>query len=444
MLTFLLVPFYTYILSTTEFGTIDIVTTTVSLFMPILTLSIAEAALRFSMDKDLDLGKVLSNSILILFIGNLLLVAAFPVLIQIGIIKEYIYLFYLMMFTSGLQVVVSQFCRGSGKVKEFAFGGVLSTIALISSNIVFLLVFNLGIKGYLLSIVISHIVPLIYFGFVLRIRNYFWFFDKALAVEMLIYSIPMIPNALSWWAMSASDKYVILYSVGVATNGLYVVAQKLPSIINVINSVFMQSWQLSAVDESKSLDRNAFYSTTFNYLSMVLLITNSLLTLIIKPFYTVWLTEMYFEAWKYTTILLLANTFSCFSMFAGTNYIAMKKTKGNFKTTIVGCLTNIILNLIFIPKFGLYAAATTTMFSFMLTWILRIIDTRNYVQLNINYIRLILGFFIIAVQYTLLYVDYPLIIRIIPFMFMLALYTRDLIKLMQKIMNIIKRRRFNG
>ena len=79
ILSFLLVPLYTYVLSTSEYGTIDIVNTTVQLLIPILTLNVQDSVLRFALDSDYRKEDVISisfriNCISACFLGSVLII----------------------------------------------------------------------------------------------------------------------------------------------------------------------------------------------------------------------------------------------------------------------------------------------------------------------------------------------------------------------------------
>lgn len=431
LLSFLLVPYYTHVLSTEEYGTADIIQTTVIMLMPLLTFSIAEASLRFAMDKAADKGSVLTNSLAVLFAGSIVLLAFCPLLNLIPILGEYLLVFYISMVTCGFNLILSQYCRGAGHVKAYAIGGIISTGALVFSNILLLLYFKLGVTGYLISTIASYVVPSIYYCFVIKINKVMGSIDRGLIREMLAYSIPLIPNSIFWWAMTGANKYILVYTVGQAANGLFVVAQKLPSIVNIISSVFMQSWQISAVDESESKDKAKFYSDIFNVLAMTMLLATSFLTAVVKPLYSVWLASEYYEAWKYTTILMLANVFSCFSTFVGVNYIAMKKTSGNLKTALVGGLVNIIISVLAISKFGIYAAAISTMVAFLITWIYRMYDTKRFITLSTNYIKIVTVLGIIVIQFVALMLSDSLWVQAILLALAVAIYIKD-IKLLLK------------
>lgn len=65
--------------------------------------------------------------------------------------------------------------------------------------------------------------------------------DKKILKMILKYSIPLVPNSLMWWIMAAGDKYIINYFLGDSANGIYSLALKIPQIINMVYSLFIQT-----------------------------------------------------------------------------------------------------------------------------------------------------------------------------------------------------------
>ena len=78
---------------------------------------------------------------------------------------------------------------------------------------------------------------------------------------MIAYSAPLVLNAIGWWVNSASDRYVVTWLCGLAVNGIYSVGYKIPSIINVFQTIFNQAWFLSAVKEFDPQDKDGFFIT---------------------------------------------------------------------------------------------------------------------------------------------------------------------------------------
>lgn len=259
---------------------------------------------------------------------------------------------------------------------------------------------------------------------------------------MIIYSLPLMPSSLAWWVMNASDKYMLIAFIGIQANGLYAVAHKLPTLINLCNSLFFQAWQLSAVEESDSNSKQTFYTNVFNTLAMVLLIVCSVLLLIMKPLMHVLVSSDYGEAWKLTPFLVISMVFSAFSSFIGTNYTVTKKTGGALKTTIIGALVNVVLNYFLIKAWGINGAAFATMVSFFVMWIVRAIDTREFIKIKYQYTKMVISLVAIFVQAFVIAVGstYVFMVGLICLVIVIISYNKDVMTIINEIIKVLRRR----
>ena len=245
ILAFLLVRFYTEFLSTQEYGIIDLLTTTSSLAFPIVTLCVTEAVLRFSIDDKDNRGKILTNGLLVAFIGNFVFVFSAPLFVRLDAFADNVWWIYLLTLSNSLYTISAHFSRGIGQSKLFAMSGVVHTILQLGLNILFLAAFSWGIKGYLVASVLANVVTTFFvliFGklHIYIIRN----IDKKYLKTMLIYAMPLIPNSIFWWMMQSANRYIILYLLSSADNGLYAVANKIPTLITTFSGIFFQAWQI--------------------------------------------------------------------------------------------------------------------------------------------------------------------------------------------------------
>jgi O-antigen/teichoic acid export membrane protein len=221
-------------------------------------------------------------------------------------------------------------------------------------------------------------------------------------MEMLKFSIPLIPNSIAWWINNTISRYFILFFLGVTSNGIFAVSNKIPALLTIINSIFYQSWQMSAIEEYKSDDREVFFSKIYVRYSQLLLIVSSLIIMVIKPLLKIIVSPNFFESWKYVPFLLITIIYSSLAGFLGQNYIAAKQTKQIFLTTIYGSVINVILNIVFIPVIGLQGAAMSSMISFLFVWLYRQKDSQKYVKLIIPQKKLFVSNLVILSQSFLL------------------------------------------
>lgn len=403
VITFLIVPFYTYYLTTAEYGTADLVTTTVNLLVPFAMAGMNEAVLRFSVSKESSNETIASNSLLVVLLGWVVCWLLFPVFRAFSIIGNNIVFFLLLLCLMSFNYVFMQLLRGIGKTKAFAANGVVVAFATAVSNVLALAVFHLGVGGYLASMVIAQFVGAVHIVLSCRLWTLLSFksLDKRALKSMLEYCIPLIPNSLMWWIMSASDRYVILYFLGAGANGIYNVAQKIPSIVNIVYNIFMQAWQISAIEERDSEENAKFQSTVFRYIFLVLAVASSLIAATAYPVYTFLMSSTYEGAWQPVALLSFANFFSCIGAFFGTTYVVTKESKKAFLTTAIGAVVNIVLTLVLVPVMGIMGAAAATVVSYVVIALVRARDTRKFVEINFSKGEIVVSLAIITMQVTL-------------------------------------------
>ena len=220
ILTFLLVPLYARTLSQSEYGSIDIIQTTINLAVPIFTLCIGEAIIRFTLDKSNNYSLILKIGIKIVLQGFLvlLILSIFAVILEVS--KTYILIFLVYYITYALSEVLNQFLKGSDQIKTLVKVSISNIVIMIMLNIIFLVYLKLGIVGYFASNIISYVVTMIYIYLKIDLKKYMVekTTDKKLETDMKKYSIPMIFNSIAWWINNASDKYIVLGICGVAQN----------------------------------------------------------------------------------------------------------------------------------------------------------------------------------------------------------------------------------
>lgn len=384
LLVFFMLPFYTSILSKEEFGTADLIVTFSGLLLPILTLGVSDGCMRYAMDKTKDRGMVFSFGIRVLIIGTLVLLVAAPFMHYISFIVEYVMLFILLFISRILQQFLSLFARGISRVRVVGVSGVVGSFVVVISNVILLFVFNLGVRGYLISIIVSQFAASCILFFGCKMRSFFTIKrDKVLSKEILSYSIPMVPNTLSWWINHSANRFVLQNYCGVGDVGLYSAAAKMPVIIDTFRGIFVQAWQLSTINEFDKKDSASFFSNIYKAYNVTLILLCSTLIMFCKIIARVLYSNEFFEAWKITPMLLLGVLFGSLVAYYSPTYLAYKKTKILFTSTLIGAIITIALNLILVPIIGIFGAAIGSAVSYFVVYLYLHLDSRKY-SLNSN------------------------------------------------------------
>lgn len=412
LISFIIVPFYTFVLTTAEYGTIDLLTTAINIIIPFVILGLNEAVLRFLVGKELNKETVATDCFFVFLIGSAVVFLFYPLYSRISVFEGYAVYFLVLLILMSFNQIFLQYLRGIGLNMAYAANGIIVTLVTVTSNLLFLLYFKWGINGYFYSLILAQLAGVIEIIVTSRVWKdiRFKYYDYGKLKKMLIYSFPLIPNALMWWIMSAGDKFMINYFLDTSANGIYSVAHKFPTIINLVYSVFMQAWQISAIEEEKSKDRSAFYDTIYKYILTVLVLVASVIIFISKPLYIAVMSENFKIAWQCVPLLIVANIFSCLTGFFGTTYVVNMKSKKAFYTTLLGAVSNIVFNFILIPKFGIIGAAMGTMLGYFVVCAVRAYDTKKYISINLKLKKATIALIILLFQCIALFFKQPVVV----------------------------------
>jgi O-antigen/teichoic acid export membrane protein len=396
---FFMLRYYTSVLTTSDYGIVDLIITTASLLMPTITLAINEGVFRFSMDKGIDRSKVLTIGIFITLAGNLILLLLISTVRLSYAFWDFKALIWLVCITSGVKEIIANYCRGIERTKLYAASGVIQSVLQIVAAVVLMSVLHLQVQGYIYATALASTLTAAIIAIVIRKDFRFRLrIDKALCKRMLAYSIPLIAHLIFWWAMSAIDRYVILAQLSTSDNGIYSAASKVPLLITTVSAVFFKAWQLSSVDESKSADKEAFYNKIFQLLHITLVMTSMILLILVRPIYSILVGAAFEGCWQYTPFLIVSVIFSIFSSFLGTNYLAMMETKGAVYTSGAAAAVNLVLNILLTKQWGINGTAFATMISFIFLWLIRRYSTAKYVKIRIEYPKFIATYLLLMVQ----------------------------------------------
>lgn len=391
LLVFFLVPLYTAVLSTEEFGTFDLFNSTINLLIPILSLNIVESVLRFSIEYHSKRSDIFSIGFFHVLNCSLLVILAVWInhIFSFSIVlKEYSLFFVLMFVTTAFLGGLVNFSRGIDRIREVAIGGVIGSAAIIALNIIFLLVLHMRLEGYFLAHILGTVIQSAYLLVRIKIWKYTTIrFDKGLQKEMRKYSIPMIANTVGWWVNNVSDRYVVTFFCGLGINGIYSVAYKIPSILQVFQTIFNQAWTLSAVRDYTNDDQSGFFEKMYNLYNFSMVVICSLLIIFSRLMARLLYAKEFYNAWVYVPLLLISVVFGAMAGYIGGIFAAVKDSKIYAKSTVVGAVVNIVLNIVLVYFMGAMGAAIATAFSYFVVWVIRLKHVKRYMKLKLKLLR---------------------------------------------------------
>ncbi len=422
---FLLLPLYTSVLSTAEYGTMDLITTYVTLLAPLISLQLENAVFRFLIDSRKN-NKNKKSFISSGFICMLILLIIGFILISIATlafkIKFGTYLALLVSITMISNYFLSV-ARGLGNNLEYAKSSIVAGFSSVVLNIIFLLIFKIGIIGAFISQIMSNVLCSIYCFLKLRLYNYISFGDcnKENIISQLKYSLPLVPNSVNWWIINASDKTLVSIFCGTAFNGIYSVSNKFSAAYIAVYNIFNLSWSESASLHINDKDRDEFFSSTFNNMYKMFYSLSLLLIAFLPIMFCILVDSKYLESYQYIPFLLFGSVLNVIVGLLSGIYIAKKLTKEVAITSLIAAIINVITNFLFIKKIQIWAAVISTIIAFGVMSVYRFIDVKKYVELRVDYKFLLLSI-VIYVFVTYLYLINCIITNIANVIICLALF----------------------
>lgn len=385
IIVFLLVPVYTNALTTQQYGIADLVTTIASLMFPVITLNMSESVMRFCLDDDANCNQVMSVGLVAIAVSFILGLIAFPISACFPEVKQYSLHIYLYCVSLGTEFILSCYLRGKEDLAGFAINNILVTFCTGIFNILFLLKFNMGVSGYFDAYILAYFIGTVYALIRGNIKDVIREFQlkRNLAIAMVKYSFPLIPNSLMWWVTNSSDRIMVTALVGASANGIYGISYKIPTIVSTMSTVFNQAWSYSAIHAEKSKDKEEYSNHMYSALVSFQLLVTGFLLAVMKPLMKLYVNPSYYSAWKYTPYLLIGNYFMSLGTFLSTPYSVHKDSRGYLVSGTIGAMTNIVLNLLLIPRLRVSGAALATCISYIAVFIFRVLDTKKYIKINV-------------------------------------------------------------
>lgn len=386
IISYLLLPLYTSQLDPSEYGNYDFICTLSIFLCPIITLLMEESMFRYLIDADskVQRKKIITQTIIYTFFGTVLFTIIAALIMGFGTDYTPMYITAIITFViSNILIGLSNaLSRGLGKIKLYSVSNFILGISTIILNIVFILSLNAGAEGLLWANTIANAFTAIVILGILKLPKYIGRIDKPLMNDMIKYSIPLVPNSISWSIINMSDRIILTQMVSSAANGIYAMANKFPNIINVLYGYFYTAWKESAAKIVKEDNKNQYYNSIYHDAKRFLYAVTICLIAVMPFAFPIFINEAYNEAYVYIPIVMIATYYSNLSSFYGGIFSAYKDTKIMGTTTIVAAVINLVIDLLLVNTLKIYAACFSTLIANLIVYFYRKKKLKKYLKLK--------------------------------------------------------------
>lgn len=248
------------------------------------------------------------------------------------------------------------------------------------------------------------------------------FCDKAIWKYALSFNLPLLPHYLSMAVLNSSDRIMIKYYAGESKAGIYSLAYSIALIMTLFNSALLQTvepWLYKKINANEQRD-----IPKVGYVTLILIAFVNIILIAFAPeAVKIFAPAEYMEAiWIIPSVAMSVYFMFAYSLFAAFEFY-FEKTRYITVATLIGAIANIVLNMIFIPVFGYYAAGYTTLvcymvFAIMHYWFMtkicrqkfskeRLFDIKILLKITISFMGIGMLFLI---SYSQVFIRYGLII----------------------------------
>lgn len=371
---FFLLPLYTDNLTPHMLGVSDTVTSVTGLLFPILVMGLDSAYSAFYFDKeDSERSKKVYNSILFLMlvIGILPLIGclfAQPIALALfGTTKaSTVIVIALISVTFNLWYLpFSLEIRLQNRMTVFGLLTVVASVSMVGLNILFVSVMQLGELSLILSTTIVNLIQMVLYGLFSKSKISFKKIDFQLVKKMLRFAIPLVPAVIAMWILNLSDRYVLLYFHGENAVGIYGIGSRFVVLMNVVISAVSMAYTTFAYSNVDNPEAKNQYRVVLNLMYVALIGMGFTLALFSKEIIHLMTSTAYVTAYKPMRDMMFSQIIYGISTITGYGIFFAKKSQYSLYSTIAGATVNLVLNIVFIPKYGIVAAAATTLVGYV-------------------------------------------------------------------------------
>lgn len=373
------VPIFTRIMSAADYGIFNTYASWVSIFAIFIGLSLGQTLRSAVYEKEIEIESYISS----LFGLSIL---DFVLTFCLVIILSFFFDFQITRFMLALCLIQSflQFIRDTIAMKYMMqMRYVARTLILSIPNILVQLlaiaiILNMADDKYM-GKAYSYVIVYLIVGVWLIVAQYhkskdysnhkYWKYGLTL-------SLPLVLHSLSCVVLSSSDRIMITMYVGTTETGIYSLVYNMTLMTTVITTSFENVWIPWFSKHLNNNDRDSINQAVVSYIMSVALIVCAIIY--VSPEMMDILAPKEYAPGKSMAPLLMTAVFVTFLYTISVNLEYYRKaTKNIAKNTCMAAVLNVILNMIFIPKYGAIAAAATTLLSYIIALIMHYRDGKK-------------------------------------------------------------------
>jgi O-antigen/teichoic acid export membrane protein len=395
---FILIPVYTHYLTTSEYGTLELLELTTYIAAMFLALGISQSVMRFYYDSEEPKKRqeIVSTALLSIWaisLGGICWFILFSPSISILVFKNVnnAGLFRLIFLTMALSLaneIPLSFIRAQQKSLLFTAISVSRLALSLGLNILFIVGFGWGIRGIILSGVISQGIASIFLS-AYTLKQTGISFSWANLKEMMKYGIPYIPGGLGMFVLNFVDRFFLQRFTSLSEVGIYSLGYKFGMVINpLVTDPFFSIWRPKMFEFAKREDAKDIYSVMLTYFLFLEIFLALGISVLIKDVLVIISSPEYHSAYKVVPLILLSYILWGAYFHVQVGILLKKKTRNIAYVVTISAVSNLLFNYVLIPRIGIWGAAFSTLASFGIMFVLNYLISNRIYHVRYEFVRI--------------------------------------------------------
>ncbi|KAA3646337.1 MAG: hypothetical protein DWQ07_08960 [Chloroflexi bacterium] len=394
MISFLLLPIFTRVFATDQFGALDIIVTMTSLLSTLASMSLPSAINRYYNSYGSEKRPVLHTTLLlavtlvsVLLFGTGWLLSDYLAVLLIGTrdFSGFIVLGFLAASFTAISWVPQALLRMDRQIVRYNILNILYALLYAGSALLFVFQFSLGLAGVFWGAVLASFIQVLLSLYWTR-NNIAPRISAAYLVRSLRYSLPLVPSVMVNWVNKQSDRLVLLFFIGLSAVGIFAAATRIATVIELFLTIFRRSWTPYSMRllETESETRDQFYAQSLLYFLAGFFVLALFFSSIAPEFFALIVSGEFaigivIVPWVMGGLIL---------HFAG--HIASMGILIDEKTHLIpiaswtGAILNVVLAIILIRTFGLPGAAVGQFLASLIKGILLLMFSHRSSSIRFN------------------------------------------------------------
>lgn len=377
---FIMLPVYTRFLTPADYGVLELLSMTIDIIGTVAGIGLASAVFKFYADAPTgaDKNQVISTAALsaagLALVTSALGIIASPLLSRLVIGEAgdpaYFRVFFLIYLLQNFEYVPLMLLRAQHRSGLFIAINVSKLVVMLALNIYFVVHLRMGVMGVLTSNLIT--AGVLATGLtVYLVRQVGIGFSLSRFRVMARFGSPMIVWSLGNFVLVFSDRFFLNHYVGTAEVGIYALAYKFAFILSSLAySPFKMIWDAQRFEVAKRADAQEVYARVFLYMNLVVGLVALGIAVFVKDLLAVMSAPAFLPAYRVVPLLVGAQILFIWVSYCNLGLFVKSKTPVMARVAVVGVVATLLLNVLLIPRFGIFGAAWATVVAYGLRFVL--------------------------------------------------------------------------